>query len=108
MAVIFTVRAMSAPTVAPMTTPTRIQAKLTISQCSSVAPTATSMPVAPSMLPLRAVAGELSRFRPRMKRTAASRYAIWMKVGTNPAGRVWTSFIIRPPAGGGTSGACGR
>jgi hypothetical protein len=45
----------------------------TISQCSSVVPTAMSMPVAPMMLPERAVFGELSRFRPMMKQTAATR-----------------------------------
>jgi hypothetical protein len=36
MAVILTMRAMLTPTAAPMTTPARIQVKLTISQCSSV------------------------------------------------------------------------
>ena len=41
----------------------------------SVTNTAMSMPVAPIMLPDRAVAGELSRLRPTMNSTAESRYA---------------------------------
>ena len=35
---------------------------------------ATSIPVAPSIFPDLAVAGELSRLRPKIKRTAATRY----------------------------------
>ena len=45
-AVISTVRARNTPMPAPSTRPTRIQLKLTISQLSSVATTATSMPIA--------------------------------------------------------------
>ena len=41
----------------------------------SVTTTAMSIPVAPIMLPERAVAGELNRLRPTMNSTAASRYA---------------------------------
>jgi hypothetical protein len=47
-----------------------------------VATRAKAMPAAAVKLPLRALLGELNCFNPRMKRTAATRYAIVMRVVT--------------------------
>jgi hypothetical protein len=68
MAVILTVRAMVKPMVAPITMPARIQVKLTISQCSSVAADGDEHARRAEHVAGARRRGELSRFRPRMKR----------------------------------------
>ena len=75
MAVIWIVLARTAPTAAPMTSPIMIAEKPIMRWFSNVTTIASSMPDEASMLPFRAVAGEDSHFSPKMKRTAASRYA---------------------------------
>src|ERR1700674_362867 len=84
MAVIFTMRAPMLPTAAPMTTPIAmmITPEVVKRSSGSVAASAITMPTAAMRLPLRAPLGELSCFKPRMKQTAATRYASSMSVLT--------------------------
>jgi hypothetical protein len=73
MAVIFTVLARSQPGMVPMTMARMIHPKLPMPGWRKVPPRASAMPIAASMLPERAVRGELSRFNPKMKRSEARR-----------------------------------
>src|SRR5512137_2657755 len=63
----------------PMTSARVIHTKLPISGVAKVIAVATSMPTPAQMMPRLAVRGELMLFRPRMKRTAAAMYAIWIR-----------------------------
>ena len=72
-AVIFTLRAPTAPPAAPTAAPSAIQPNVSTRSSNSVAMIAAAMPTAASWLPERAVAGEESRLRPRMKRIAQAR-----------------------------------
>ena len=73
MAVIGTRTASSAPTAAPSTRPPTIHSKLRMALSARVTTTAMSIPAAPNWFPRTAVRGRLSRFSPRMNRTAAAR-----------------------------------
>ena len=75
MAVIFTMRAPMLPTAPPMTTPmaTMITPAVVKWSSGSVATSAITMPAPAMKFPLRAPFGELSCFKPTMKRTAATR-----------------------------------
>ena len=68
-----TLRAANSPMAEPTTTPAMIVPKPRMSRWNSVATIASSMPTAATVLPDRAVAGELSRFSPAMNRAAATR-----------------------------------
>ena len=72
-AVILTLRAPTTPITAPIAIATAIAPKLTIRSSASVATIAMSMPTAAMRLPVRAVAGDESRFRPMMKVTSETR-----------------------------------
>ncbi len=63
------------PTSEPAATPIATSVQVITWASNRVATTAMSMPTAEIRLPLRAVAGELSIFRPRMNSTAATTYA---------------------------------
>ncbi len=65
-AVIFTLRAAGIPTAVPIATPSTIRPHLPMPGRSSVSATAIAMPVAATMLPLRAVAGLVMNWRPTM------------------------------------------
>src|SRR5438132_13018446 len=60
---------------APISIPTAIIQNEMICRSSSVTARASVMPTAARRFPERAVAGELSRFSPKMKSTAATIYA---------------------------------
>jgi hypothetical protein len=60
------------PITAPMNVPSAIDQKEMIWRSSNVAPRASAIPIAARRFPARAVEGELSCFRPKMKRTAAT------------------------------------
>ena len=82
-AVIFTVRAPAKPATPPTTIPARmIGIPPRTSAAKNVAITAMSMPAAAMRLPMTAVVGDERPFRPRMKVTAAMRYASGMSVST--------------------------
>jgi len=75
MAVILTVRAETAPSGAPTSTPRMVTASPAVVKWrrGRVASSAITMPTAAVWLPCRAPFGELSCFKPRMKSTAAIR-----------------------------------
>jgi len=73
MAVICTVRAKTAPMAEPMMMPMMMSSKPRMLRSKAVVMMATNIPIAATVLPERAVAGWLSRLRPKMKQTAASR-----------------------------------
>src|SRR5438105_3098677 len=81
-AVIFTLRAATAPKTPPTAMPTRISQTLSICLCANVTPIAISLPTAPIQLPRRAVAGCERNLRARMKATIVARYA--RSVATRP------------------------
>jgi len=64
---------MAAPRVEPSKSPTMIQVYETISKCMSVPMMAISMPNSAMCIPRLAVSGWLKPFKPKMKRTEASR-----------------------------------
>ena len=74
-AVMWTTRAPTVPTIAPMTTPMAMIVMPALVKCRSgmVAPSATIIPTAAMKLPLRAPFGELSCLRPTMNSAAAAR-----------------------------------
>ena len=74
-AVIFTIRAEATPITVPTATPAAINQYESISGLRSVKTTAIAMPIAATMFPERAVAGDESRLMPTMKQTPAARYA---------------------------------
>jgi hypothetical protein len=73
--VIATERAMYRPSPPPTTRPAMIVPYVIVFALSSVMTIAISMPNAEIWLPLRAVSGLCSCFRPVMKSTAATRYS---------------------------------
>src|SRR5437764_1388992 len=81
-AVIFTLRAATAPKTPPTAIPTRISQTLSICFCAKVTPIAISIPTAPIQFPRRAVAGCERNLRARMNATIVARYA--RSVATRP------------------------
>ncbi len=73
MAVIFTVRAATAPMREPMMIPVKIQVQVRTSTSTRVTAMAISMAREAMIFPFLAVAGEESCFRPATKRKAESR-----------------------------------
>ncbi len=72
-AVIFTVRAPTSPTIAPITPPAMIRPQLPIPSSASVVAIATSIPTPPTQFPLRACFGEERKRSATMKQTIATR-----------------------------------
>jgi hypothetical protein len=72
-AVIFTLRAATAPKTPPIAIPTRISQTLSIALCAKVTPIAISIPTAPIQLPRRAFAGSERNFRAMMKAMIVAR-----------------------------------
>ena len=72
-AVILTRLASSQPGIVPMTIARMIQTKFPMPGRMKVPPKARAIPMAATMLPERAVFGELRRFNPKMKRSEARR-----------------------------------
>src|SRR5258708_7165886 len=81
-AVIFTMRAPKLPAAPPITTPIAMMITPAVVKWrwGTVAASAITIPTAAMRFPLRAPLGELSCFNPRMKQTAATRYASSMSV----------------------------
>ena len=78
-AVILTIRAPAKPATPPTSIPATITGTPPCTSCvKNVAMTATSIPAAAMRLPITAVVGEERPFNPRMKVTAATRYASGM------------------------------
>ena len=72
-AVIFTVRAPTSPTIAPITPPAMIRPQLPIPSSASVVAIATSIPTPPTQFPFRACFGEERKRSATMKQTIATR-----------------------------------
>ena len=72
-AVIFTVRAPTTPTIAPIAPPTMISAQLPMPSSARVVAIATIIPTPPTQLPLRACFGEERKRSATMKQTIATR-----------------------------------
>ena len=73
MAVIFTVRAPTTPTTAPIAAPAAISPQLPMPSSASVVPIATSIPTPPTQFPFRACFGDERKRSATMKQTIATR-----------------------------------